>query len=247
MNKLYTDRLEYLISNEERRLKILEYVKERQRVNQKTTKAVVMRYMKEKKLSSGETTHNILKDLIDEGKLNMEVINSQVHFLTINEKDEFNKMYNTLTEFETLMNTMNKIIDKNKINLDALFKTLGKEHKEYLGAVEVDDHLVNPYINTFEEMLKNILIRIVRSNIPEKDSLILTAIIINLLNKLTATYTFGNAQDLYSVLEHRVSWMKVKFADAKYIQDYAKKYDIDLNVREDLITTIEKFRKEFLT
>jgi len=232
---------------EERRIEVLQYVMHRQETNQKTTKANVIRHMKEKRLGSGETIHNTIRDLVNEGKLNVQELNTQLHFLTINEKDEFNKMYNTLTEFETLMNTMNKIIDKNKINLDALFKTLGKEHKEYLGAVEVDDHLVNPYINTFEEMLKNILIRIVRSNISEKDSLILTAIIINLLNKLTATYTFGNAQDLYSVLEHRVSWMKVKFADAKYIQDYAKKYDIDLNVREDLITTIEKFRKEFLT
>ena len=65
---------------------------ERQRANQKTTKAVVARYMKEKKLSSGETTHNIIKELINEGKLKMEVINSQIHFLTVSEKFDFNKM-----------------------------------------------------------------------------------------------------------------------------------------------------------
>jgi len=234
------------ITDSERRLKILECITERQKMNQKTTKAVVMRYMKEKKLSSGETTHNIIKDLINEGKLNMEVLNSQVHFLTINENNEFNKIYNILTKFEVLMNTMNKIVYKNKLNLDTLFKTLGKEHEEYLGAVEVADHLVTPYIDTFEEMLKNILIRIVRSNISEKDNLILASLIIHLLNKLTSTYVWLDPHDLNSKLKDRVSWMRVKFPDAKYIQGYAKKYDIDLNVREDLIIIIEKFRKEFL-
>ena len=122
------------------------------------------------------------------------------------------------------MKSMDRIIDKNKINLDGLFKTLGKEHGEYLGAVEVEDHLVSPYIDTFEKMLKNILIRIARSKISE-DSLILTAKIINLLNKLIATYTKGNIHDLNSTLKEQVSWMRVKFADAKYIQNYAKKYE----------------------
>jgi hypothetical protein len=72
-----------LVSNDERRGEILRYVIDRQRTNQKTTKSIVMRHMKKKKLSSGETTHNIIKDLIDEGKLNVEILNSQVHFLTI--------------------------------------------------------------------------------------------------------------------------------------------------------------------
>lgn len=36
------------------------------------------------------------------------------------------------------------------------------------------------------------------------------------------------------MLKDQVSWMKVKFADAKYIQNYAKKYDIDLNVKGTL-------------
>jgi hypothetical protein len=92
------------------------------------------------------------------------------------------------------MKSMDRIIDKNKVNLDCLFKTLGKEHEEYVGAIEVDDDLVSPYIDTFEKMLKNILIRIARSKI-SRDSLLLTANIINLLNKLMATYAKGNIHD----------------------------------------------------
>jgi hypothetical protein len=64
----------------------------RQKANQRTTKANVIRHMFEEGLSSGETTHNLIKNLIDEGKLNVEVINSQFHFLTINEKFNFEKM-----------------------------------------------------------------------------------------------------------------------------------------------------------
>ena len=81
-----------MTSNDERRIKILEYVINRQKANQRTTKADVIRHMSEEGLSSGETTHNLIKNLIDEGKLNVEVINSQVHFLTINEKFNFEKM-----------------------------------------------------------------------------------------------------------------------------------------------------------
>lgn len=67
-------------------------MRERQIKGQNTTKAIVARYMKEKKLSSGETTHNVINELIVEGKLNVEEINSQVHFLTINEKFNFDKL-----------------------------------------------------------------------------------------------------------------------------------------------------------
>jgi len=83
-----------MASNEERRVKIMEYVIERQKSNQKTTKTDVIRHMKQEKLSSGETTYNLIQDLISEEKLNVEVINSQVHFLSVNEKFDFLEMLN---------------------------------------------------------------------------------------------------------------------------------------------------------
>jgi len=85
-----------------RRIKILEFVKERQdsKPKQNTTKAIVIRYMKDKKLASRETTHYLINDLIKEGKLNKQEINSQVHFLTINDQNEFNKLNEYLSNLE---------------------------------------------------------------------------------------------------------------------------------------------------
>ena len=76
---------------------------ERQRTKQNTTKSDVMRHMKEKRLASGETTHNIIKDLINEGKLNKKEINSQVHFLTVNENWDIYKI-----QFESLKSLIEK-------------------------------------------------------------------------------------------------------------------------------------------
>ncbi|MGB5091631.1 MAG: hypothetical protein WBN72_11870 [Nitrososphaeraceae archaeon] len=92
-----------MTTNDERRIKILEYVMERQRTKQNTTKSDVMRHMKEKRLASGETTHNIIKDLINEGKLNKKEINSQVHFLTVNENWDIYKI-----QFESLKSLIEK-------------------------------------------------------------------------------------------------------------------------------------------
>ena len=53
-------------------------------------------------ISGLNTTHKTIMDLIDEGKINPIKDNprSQTHYLTINESNEFNKIYNTLSEIE---------------------------------------------------------------------------------------------------------------------------------------------------
>ncbi|HET6726747.1 MAG TPA: hypothetical protein VFH19_01835 [Nitrososphaeraceae archaeon] len=53
-------------------------------------------------------------DLIDEGKINPIKDNprSQTHYLTINESNEFNKIYNTLSEIEIIINTMDERINE---------------------------------------------------------------------------------------------------------------------------------------
>lgn len=70
-------------TNNERRVEILRYVLDRQRAKQRTTKAEVIRHMRG--MSAVNTTHGLIIDLIKEGKLNVEKLNSQVHFLTANE------------------------------------------------------------------------------------------------------------------------------------------------------------------
>lgn len=57
---------------------------DRQKAKQRTTKAEVIRYMRGD--SAVNTTHHLIMELFREGKLNVEELNSQVHFLTVNEK-----------------------------------------------------------------------------------------------------------------------------------------------------------------
>ena len=85
-----------MTTNDERRIKILEFVSERQKKKQDTTKNDVIEYMKGKKLSARQTTHNLIKELKNEGKLNVKEINSQIHLLTVSEKWDIYKMQEEL-------------------------------------------------------------------------------------------------------------------------------------------------------
>lgn len=69
----------------ERRVKILQFIGDRQRAGKNTTKAIVARYLKENKLAAGETSHKLIEQLINEGLLNKNEVHSQAHFLTVNE------------------------------------------------------------------------------------------------------------------------------------------------------------------
>jgi hypothetical protein len=132
------DRLEHLTTETEKRVTeiarqvvILWYVGVRQRSKQRTTKAEVIRYMKKAKLSSGETTQNSIKNLIREGKLNVEVLNSQVHFLTVKEnydlaqferellvkaiRETHSYFEETVLENEALVSFVEEVINNNDI------------------------------------------------------------------------------------------------------------------------------------
>jgi hypothetical protein len=71
-------------SNNERRVEILRYVLDRQKAKMRTTKAEVIRHMRD--ISAVNTTHALIMDFIKEGKLSVEILNSQLHFLKIDEK-----------------------------------------------------------------------------------------------------------------------------------------------------------------
>ncbi|CAN5516627.1 hypothetical protein BH18THE1_BH18THE1_03380 [soil metagenome] len=234
-----------MASDEERRIEILQFVKKRQQANQRTTKAIVIRHMKEKRLGSAETTHNTMKELRDEGKLYVKKIHSQLHFLTINEENEFNKTYEMLTQLEAFMNIMHEIVDRNKINLDkhSQIYGVGKEFNEYLGAVELYDYLLAPYRNLFETILQIMLIRIIRLKITPKDTVILSARIIDLLNKLTHTFVYGSPPNINSMLESKIDSITSSLENTKYLQNYAKENDINLNIIDDLVAMVRKFRK----
>jgi hypothetical protein len=215
---------------------------ERQRANQKTTKAVVARYMKEKRLSSGETTHNIIKELIDEGKLNIEVINSQVHFLTVNENNEFNKIYNFLSEIEKIMDRIYLAVG---MGLAETIAKIDNSTEELIGSTEVNLCITIPYRESVNIMLLE-LMAIIDNEIPsEKDKQILNSRILQLQRKLT--FQFEGIRNSDTILNNIISDIKFNLKKAKYIQKYAKKHNININSTNDLIEIIDNFKKEFLS
>lgn len=108
------------ITNDERRMKILEFVLERQKSKQITTKNTVIKYMIDRKSSSRQTTHNLIKELIKEGKLNMQEINSQVHVLTIDEKwDNYKIQFESLkSQIEKALKPFPDILKSNEIMIE---------------------------------------------------------------------------------------------------------------------------------
>jgi hypothetical protein len=214
---------------------------ERQRANQKTTKAVVVRYMKEKKLSSGETTHNIIKQLINEHRLNMEVINSQVHFLTINYENEFNKIYNFLLEIEQIIDGIGET--QSKVSKRYLAIADDKPDKEFVKmAYYLNAVFFKPYKDTVDIILQELL-AITNEKIDyEKDSQILYKKISELLRKMTLQNWYPPGMGPIKQLDYQSHTLgHVKPTPV------TEANKINLDLAKELITTIEKFKKEFLT
>lgn len=227
------------ITESDRRINILEHVKERQDARKNTTKAIVIRYMKEKRLASRETTHYLINDLISEGKLNKKEINSQVHFLTLNEENEFNKIYKTLSDIQNLINQSTPYMyalpgvptdpDGNPL-IDI---------KEARILSEIQEDLRDNYIQSFILMILIFHNKIEHSIRNEKDQIIL----FRKLNTLSVRLA------LNPWLEETTNELLTFYT--KNMDRCFKMYTRRINRKTDLgdkiIETIEKFKKEFLS
>jgi hypothetical protein len=231
------DRLDYLTTETERRIEILEFVKDRQRSGQNTTKASVIRHLKEKKLSSRETGLNLINDLIKEGKLNKKEINSQVHFLTINEENEFNRIFKELSEIELIILRMfdNYVIVHEKKVEEKV------PRKGPFGSV--NSILTVYYPMVIDTMLHILLIRIKKKIDQEIDKEILYPEIITLMDVMDRVPTSIRGLELF---EEYTQYMK-KLINKNLIKDYAVDMGIKLSVVNELLSKTENFKKEFLT
>jgi hypothetical protein len=178
------DRLDHLTTENERIDKILQYVGERQRANQKTTKSTVIRYMKENRLSSRETTLNLINDLIKEGKLNKEEINSQVHFLTINYKNEFIWINNALADIYDFIERCEKITKKLQVFKEKNLPELRKK-KAISKNMEFQYMLfLQKFIPPIDAMLNRLLHRTILNIESENDAQLLNRKILDLIQIL---------------------------------------------------------------
>jgi hypothetical protein len=89
---------------ESRRMMIIRYIMD----HPNCTKADVIRYMKGR--SAVRTTHAILMSLKDEGKINQYEKHTQTHLLTVNEDNDFIKLYKRMEELYEFTNEARKYI-----------------------------------------------------------------------------------------------------------------------------------------
>ncbi|MGC2440736.1 MAG: hypothetical protein WA390_04895 [Nitrososphaeraceae archaeon] len=134
-------------------------------------------------ISRLNTLHKTIMDLIDEGKINPIKDNprSQTHYLTINESNEFNKIYNTLSEIEIIINTMDERI--NEISKRPEIEKIPKNKRD----IYRYDFQQTFLIELFMTFVIN-LIRINRMK-TQKDTEILYAKIINLMLKMAQRFS----------------------------------------------------------
>jgi hypothetical protein len=215
-----------LLSESERRIKILDYVRQNSLDNEsKLTKSDVMRHMKDARMM---TTHKTTIELIKEGKIKMvkpkDKPYSQTDYLVINEENEFNKIYNSFSEIE-------KIIKK---LMDVGPKTL---------PVDILVRLVSTYIVSTKALVDCLLIRINTKNHSEKDAFILNKKAINLMGKIdTLPYYSHNWTDEINsrirFVEHAKLSLKEEFEQVP--PDVNEWFDY-------IIDELNKFKKKFLS
>jgi hypothetical protein len=221
------------VTETERRVKILEYVSERQKANQNTTKTTVITYMKEKRLSSRETTLNLINDLIREGKLTKKEINSQVHFLTINEDNEFNKIYNWLIEIEKFMDTIIAVSFK-ELDAPQIKRSKLKDVYRVIYDFQV------PYTLIIRMMLTVLSKRANNKIHSDKDQYILFPKIIKLITNVNPYFQDQEKEVLNDMI------VKVReLRPNEDIKHRALKFGIKFSVIDDMVTMAERFKKEF--
>lgn len=141
-------------------------------------------------ISRLNTTHKTIMDLIDEGKINPIKDNprSQTHYLTINESNEFNKIYNTLSEIEIIINTMDERI--NEISKRPEIEKIPKNKR--------DIYRYNFEQTFLIELFMTFVINLIRINRmkTQKDTEILYAKIINLMLNMAQRFSKPLSWDL---------------------------------------------------
>jgi hypothetical protein len=141
-------------------------------------------------ISRLNTTHKTIMDLIDEGKINPIKDNprSQTHYLTINESNEFNKIYNTLSEIEIIINTMDESI--NEISKRPEIEKIPKNKRDIYRYHFEQTFLI--------ELFMTFVINLIRINRmkTQKDTEILYAKIINLMLNMAQRFSKPLSWDL---------------------------------------------------
>jgi hypothetical protein len=136
-----------LVDYYKRREKIIDFIN----THLKCTKAAVIRYMNEIGFASDMTTHRIIKELENEKIISVlkDKPNSQVHYLIMNDKNDFNVVNSVLSRIEIILDSIYKF----QPDFDVLIKytsvrSVGKENRLRMVKFHSDlFHLVKGYLD----------------------------------------------------------------------------------------------------
>jgi hypothetical protein len=209
-------------------------------------------------ISRLNTTHRTIVDLIDEGKIKMNKDNprSQTHYLTINENNEFNKIYNKLLKIENHIDAMNGFTAATyeimraeiKEKKDKNHNILDESNAGHLLSVLIRD----PYESAISHMLHFFLLKVSELHLNAEDSEILYRKIARLFQKMLSQ---RGIQDLKKSTNQKLNYIIITNEDdikkhVKYFRKYASiydKYKIDFGLKDDLIQLMKHFQEEFLS
>jgi hypothetical protein len=235
---------------ESRQHDILQFVSK----NPNCTKAAVIEHMLGR--SAVTTTHAILKDMIQDGKngkLNVYKKNLQTHLLTINEDNEFNKIYNFLALIEVLISKMRdnvaiihaKMLTERSAIAESRAAAYsrpsrGRSFREFTEIEKLESLLIDSYEYAIDGILHRLLYIVSQKIHDEKDSRILYIKILDVLNKLTRQFSKIDQNRLYN---NRINALR----GVESLSSYAESLGVNVKLKDDVIHVIEHFMKEFLT
>ena len=155
----------------------------------------------------------------------------------INEENEFNKIYDSLSEIESLVDRM--YVPTRTIENAIHKREIVADRGNYMKFVDFDINFTHNYyysITTIVDKLVDMTNNKIHS---EKDSQILYMKIIDILRKIT--YQRGH-RGIIGKLDEATK----KFKNSKS-SPFINILDIDINLIDDNVSVIDNFKKQFLT
>jgi hypothetical protein len=206
-----------------------------------TTKTKIADYMEERGDSSRVTTLKIIDDLVFEEiiKVVRDRPKSRIHYLFINDQNEFNLMDREISEIETIIDGMN----------ESMRKIFHYKSVQYGLKHEVDpglgSHFEYPYREAVTMMLQLLLVRIDNKVDSVERANFLYARITKLIQKLTLQfYDFNKPTDFLRSMTRDLRMLRQEVSSKQY--NKSKKKIVDTKMVTRLISKIEHFQKTFL-
>jgi hypothetical protein len=210
-----------------------------------------MRHMEE--FSRKMTTHKNTIQLIKEGKIKMVKPRSkpysQTDYLVINEKNEFNKIYNSLLEIENIIDSMGHFATTSR-KLTIYDK--GDETEENKAGYLLRTYYRNPFDLPVEALLHILMVIVTEARLSPMDSEIFFKKIAELLQKQASQWGFTDLSDrLNFILDNNIPAIELLVKQhEKDFRKYASiynKYHLDFNLQDELLQITKNIKARFLS